>query len=90
MKKREWYVYILRCADGSLYTGVSTDVERRIRAHSRGKGSRILRGKLPVEVVHREALGTKSGALKREAQIKSWSRAKKLKLIEPRSVRCRE
>ena len=81
-----WTVYILECADKSLYTGIALDVERRLKEHASGKGSRYLRGKTPLRVVYTERKATKSLALKREAEIKSWSRQKKLYTIEKRTI----
>ncbi len=77
-----FWVYILRCADGTLYTGIAADVERRLRAHQIGTGAKYTRGRGPLRVVYREELGDKSAALRREAEIKRLSRAEKLKLIE--------
>ena len=79
------FVYILQCSDNSYYTGYTTDVQRRLAEHNKGKGSRITRSKLPVVLIHREAYRTKSKALKREAQIKSWPRIKKEALIARRA-----
>lgn len=76
-----WYLYILRCADDSLYTGITNDVEKRLEAHRAGKGAKYTRGRGPLELVYREKCGTHSDALKREAQIKAMSREKKLELI---------
>lgn len=76
-----FYVYILRCADGTLYTGYTDDPERRARVHNAGKGAKYTRSRLPVELVYREALGDKSAALRREREIKKLSRAQKLALI---------
>lgn len=75
------FVYIIKCSDGSYYTGYTTDIERRMKEHNDGKASRITRTKLPVTLVHQEECASKSVALKREAEIKSWPRAKKLELI---------
>ena len=77
-----WYVYILRCADGTLYTGMTDDVEKRLAAHRSGKGAKYTRGRGPLELVHTEELPDRSAALKRECAIKKLSRAEKLKLIE--------
>ena len=77
-----WYVYILRCADGTLYTGMTDDVEKRLAVHRAGKGAKYTRGRGPLELVHTEELPDKSAALKREAAIKKLSRAETLKLIE--------
>ena len=75
-----WFVYVVRCRDGSLYTGISRDVGARVRQHNRGKGARYTRGRGPVAVVHVERRGDKGAALRREAAIKSLPRAKKLAL----------
>ena len=80
MDKR-WYVYILRCGDGSLYTGIATDVQARLAAHKSGKGARYTRGRGPLELVYTEECGDHSAALKREAGIKKLSRAEKLEMI---------
>ncbi len=76
-----WYVYILRCGDGSLYTGCTDDVARRLAAHQRGRGAKYTRSHLPVELVYREAAEDRSAALRREAAIKRLSRQEKLSLI---------
>ena len=79
---KSWKVYMLRCGDGSLYTGITTDVERRIAEHRSGKGAKYTRGRAPLELVYREECGDHSAALKREAEIKKMSREEKLKLTE--------
>ena len=76
-----YYVYILRCADGTLYTGYTDDVERRLRAHNSGKGAKYTRSRRPVALVYTEELPDKSAALKREAAVKRLCRVEKLKLI---------
>ena len=76
-----YYVYILRCADGTLYTGYTDDVERRLRAHNSGKGAKYTRSRRPVALAYAEEWPDKSAALKREAAIKRLSRAEKLTLI---------
>ena len=81
MSTKLWFLYILQCKDKSLYTGISTDIKRRIKEHSKGEGSRALRGRLPVKLVYQESCGTRSAALKREAEIKKWPRKKKLALV---------
>jgi putative endonuclease len=73
-----WTVYILKCADGTLYTGVTNDIERRLAQHRSGAGAKYTRGRGPLELLHAENHGTRSRALKREAEIKSWSREEKL------------
>ena len=77
-----WYLYILRCRDDSLYTGITTDVQSRLEAHRAGKGAKYTRGRAPLELGYSETCGDHSAALKREAQIKSLPRAGKMKLIE--------
>ena len=77
-----WYLYILRCGDGSLYTGITTDVEKRLEAHRAGKGAKYTRGRGPLELAYREACGTHSDALKRELEIKRLPREEKEKLID--------
>ena len=77
-----WYVYMLRCGDGSLYTGCTDDVERRLAVHNSGKGAKYTRSRLPVTLVYRESVADKSAALRREAAIKALPRAKKLALLE--------
>ena len=79
---KTWKLYILRCGDGSLYTGITTDVEKRLEAHRCGKGAKYTRGRGPLELVHRENCGTHSDALKREAEIKRLTREEKLKMID--------
>lgn len=80
-----YYVYMLRCADDTLYTGYTDDPERRLRVHNAGKGAKYTRSRLPVELVYREALGDKSAALRREREIKGLTREKKLALIAAQS-----
>ena len=75
-------MYILRCGDGTLYTGIATDVERRVAVHNSGKGAKYTRSRLPVEAVYREKLPDKGAALRRELEIKKLTRAEKLKLVE--------
>ena len=80
--EKSWYLYILRCRDGSLYTGITTDVQTRLEAHRAGKGAKYTRGRGPLELVYSENCGDHSTALKREFQVKALSRAEKMKLIE--------
>ncbi len=77
-----WKLYILRCGDGSLYTGITTDVEKRLDAHRSGKGAKYTRGRGPLEIVYREECGDHSAALKRELAIKALPREEKEKLID--------
>ena len=76
------YVYVLRCADDTLYTGYTTDPERRLREHNAGEGAKYTRGRTPVEIVYREAYDTKSAAMSREYEIKQLSRRQKDRLVE--------
>ncbi|MCI8651776.1 MAG: GIY-YIG nuclease family protein [Oscillospiraceae bacterium] len=77
-----YYLYILRCGDGSLYTGITTDVERRLAVHRSGRGAKYTRGRGPLTVVYREECGDKSAALRRELAVKALTREEKLALIE--------
>ena len=75
------YVYLLRCADDTLYTGYTTDVERRVAEHDAGEGAKYTRGRTPVELVHVEEYASRSAAMSREYEIKQLSRAQKERLI---------
>ena len=77
-----WFVYMLRCADDSLYTGITTDVSRRCDQHNAGKASRYTRSRLPSRLVYDESVTSRSLALKREAFIKALSRIEKESLIQ--------
>jgi len=79
-----WYVYILRCADGSLYTGITKDVKRRCQQHKDGTASRYTRSRRPTKLVWQEAQPNRSAALKRETAIKTMTRREKLALIRLR------
>ena len=76
-----YVVYILRCADGTLYTGITNDLDRRLLAHGRGRASRYTRSRLPVLLVYKESVRGRSAALRREMAIKALSRTEKLKLV---------
>jgi predicted GIY-YIG superfamily endonuclease len=76
-----WFVYMLRCRGGSLYTGITTDLRRRVAAHRAGRGSRYTRSHLPVRLVYRERRATRGAALKREAAIKRMSSTAKRRLV---------
>jgi len=75
------WVYVLRCADGTLYTGYTTDVERRVAEHDAGEGAKYTRGRTPVELVHVESFDSRSAAMSREYEVKSLSRAEKERLV---------
>ena len=77
-----WYLYILRCGDDTLYTGITTNVEKRLEAHRSGKGAKYTRGRGPLELVHQECCGSHSDALKRERQIKALPRGEKENLLD--------
>ncbi len=76
-----WTVYILECADGRLYTGITTNLLRRITEHEAGKGARFTKGRGPFRLVHQELCENRSDAAKREFQIKAFTRAEKLAMI---------
>ena len=76
-----WFVYMLRCGDGTLYTGVTDDVPRRLAAHRSGKGAKYTRGRGPLKLVYQEQVPDKSAALRREYQIKQLTKQKKEALL---------
>ena len=77
----EWFVYILRCGDGSLYTGITNDLARRLAAHRAGTASRYTRSHRPVRLAYQEPAADRPAALRREAAIKRLARARKLALV---------
>jgi putative endonuclease len=77
-----WEVYMVRCRTGEFYTGCTVDLERRVRQHNNGSGSKFTRSRRPVVLVYRETCGSRSIALKRESQIKKMKRAQKARLIQ--------
>ena len=77
-----WYVYILRCGDGSLYTGITDNIPRRLASHQAGRGAKYTRGRGPLKLVYQEEVSDKPAALRREYQIKRLSRLEKERLIE--------
>lgn len=79
--EKEHFVYILRCADGSFYTGYTTDPERRTKVHNSGKGAKYTRARLPVELIYTETFDNKTDAQRREYAIKQLTRAEKEKLV---------
>jgi len=83
VSNRPWFVYLLRCGDGTLYCGITPDVQARLEAHQTGKGAKYTRGRLPLEVVFHEACGSKGEALRREREIKAMPRPRKLALCGP-------
>ncbi len=81
----DFYVYILKCCDGTLYTGYTNDISARLKVHSSGKGAKYTRARLPVSLVYSQTLPGKSEAMKREAEIKRLTKAQKLTLISDNS-----
>lgn len=81
-----WYVYIIRCGDGTLYTGIAQDVMARIRAHATARGARYTRGRGPFELCAKRRCASKSAALSLEYAVKQLSRADKLRLVAPRAL----
>jgi len=79
-----WVCYVLQCADGTLYTGITNDLEKRLAAHNAGEGAKYTRGRTPVKLAYCETCADKSAALKREIDIKGLPRTKKLALVEGR------
>lgn len=84
------WVYILRCGDGSLYTGWTNDLERRLAAHASGKGGKYTRSHLPVELVYSESYASSHEAMSRERQLKALSRREKLELISEKDTQTNE
>jgi len=77
-----WTLYILKCSDSSLYTGITTDLDKRLKWHGEGKASKYTRSKRPVRLVHTETFSDESSVRKREAEVKNLSRQDKLKLLK--------
>ena len=82
-----WHVYFLKCADGTLYAGATTDLERRLAAHQRGRGAAYTRSRRPVELIYSEPVRGRSAALRREAALKRLPRAEKLALVSRASIK---
>lgn len=92
MKKRKrevWYLYILKCRDGTLYTGITKDLERRLRMHNDGKGARFTRARRPVALLFQESFQNRTQALVRECEIKELTRKKKEALLATAHIRVR-
>ena len=79
--EKKWYLYVLRCGDGTLYTGITTDVQARFAQHQAGKGAKYTRGRGPLELVYTEECDDHSAALKRELAIQALPREEKEKMI---------
>lgn len=80
--EKQWHLYILHCGDGSLYTGITDDVSRRLAMHQAGKGAKYTRGRNPLSLAYTEALGDHSAALRREIAVKRLTRAEKIALCK--------
>ncbi|MBN2333323.1 MAG: GIY-YIG nuclease family protein [Deltaproteobacteria bacterium] len=76
-----WVIYILRCNDGTLYTGITNNLDKRIETHARGQGSRYTRARLPLELVYQERASNRSEATRREIALKRMTRSQKIKLL---------
>ena len=77
-----WFLYMIRCKGNTLYTGITTNVERRFSEHEAGKGAKFLRGKSPLELVFQKEVGSHSEALKLEHLVKKWPKTEKEKIIQ--------
>ena len=81
MDDQPWHIYIIRCSDGKLYTGISNNVEKRVATHNKGNGCRFTKYRCPVVLVYQEYCGSKSAAIRREIEVKGLTRTKKLELV---------
>jgi len=81
-----WFVYIVECQDSSLYTGITNNLEKRVKAHNDKRGAKAIKGKLPVKLVYQESYNEKKLALSREREIKSFKREQKLELVKKGTV----
>ncbi|MDD6788885.1 MAG: GIY-YIG nuclease family protein [Lachnospira sp.] len=81
MEDEMYYVYLLRCADGTLYCGSTNNLQRRVKMHNSGRGAKYTKARRPVQLVYWEAAGAKSDALRREAAVKRLTRQRKLELV---------
>lgn len=84
--ERSWQLYLLRCGDGTLYTGIALDAQKRLLAHQKGKGAKYTRGRGPLKLVYTETCTNHSDALKRELEVKAMTREQKEALIGTRTV----
>ena len=82
-KKNPYFVYLLECVDGTIYTGITTDVERRFNEHTHGAGARYTSAHKAKKIIYSERHGTRSAALRREAEIKRWPKERKRALASP-------
>ena len=81
VENSQWCLYIIKCKDGKLYTGITNDLKRRIGQHNRSQGCRFTKFRIPVTLVYKEVYSSKESVLKREAEIKGWKKDRKLALI---------
>jgi putative endonuclease len=81
-----YFVYLLLCSDKSIYTGITTDINRRFKQHQQGKGGAYTRSHPPLKIIYQEQCLDKSSALKRELQIKSWTRQKKIDIFKIKKI----
>lgn len=81
-KDAEWYLYMVRCRDGNLYTGIATDIDRRLADHQSGKGAKYLRGRSPLKLAFKTKIGSRSLALKAEQLIKKLPKCEKERMVE--------
>ncbi len=79
---KPWYLYLVRCGDGTLYTGISNDVQRRLSVHLSGRGARYLRGRAPLVLARKVRVGSRNDALKVERKVKRMPKVRKEKLIQ--------
>ena len=82
MENKTWYLYIVECRDGTLYTGITDDISRRIERHNSGKGAKYTRSRSPVQLRYQEECGSRSDASKREYEVHHMTRQEKLELIK--------
>ncbi len=82
MENENWYVYILLCKDGTLYTGITNDIKKRMLAHEKGKGAKYTKGRGPFKLVYENIFNNQSMAMKEENRIKKLSKVQKLKLVQ--------
>ena len=80
MADSNWHLYIIECRDGTLYTGITNNLDQRIKDHNRGKGCRYTKYRWPVRLLYSETFPDRGSAMKREAQIQGWGRSKKMLL----------
>ena len=86
---KPWYVYLVRCSDGSIYTGITDNVEARLKKHNSGRGAKYTAQRRPVTLLHSEELPDQGSAMRREAQIKNWNRVQKETLAKGPRLKAR-